>query len=96
MSVGYPPPPPPLPPHTVPGTEEWARHQLQTQFSPDDAKAITDAVATGLVPYVSLWRARTHYARVCHERQWNGHKARLAWAVLEALLKDDIDNDIPF
>lgn len=70
--------------------------QLLTRFSLEDTTAILDIVTRGLVPYPSLWRARTHYARVCHERQWGGHKARLAWAVLEALLKDDIDNDIPF
>ncbi len=85
-----------MPPHTVPGTEEWARDRLLYFFSPDDAKAITDVVAIGLMPYPSLWRARTHYARLCHERRWPGPVARMAWAVLEALLKDDMENDIPF
>lgn len=81
---------------TVPGTEEWARHQLVMEFSPADAKAITDIVGVGLVPYPSLWRARTEYARVCHERQWSGTVARTAWAILEALLKQPAEDDIPF
>lgn len=80
----------------APGTEAWARHQLATLFNHQDVKAITDLVGIGLVPHPSLWRARTHYARVCHERQWPGHTARLAWAILEALLKQPVEDDIPF
>lgn len=76
------------------GTEAWARDQLQGMPS-GDAKAITDLIGTAMVPYPSLWRARVHYARVCHERRWPGRFARLAWAIMEALLKQ-YEDDIPF
>jgi len=92
-----PPPPPPLDPAQVPGTEVWARRQLQTIMAADDAKAVTDIVAWYLAqPYVpGLGEARVYYARVCHERRWAGHTARLAWACVEALLKP-VEDDIPF
>lgn len=80
-----------------PGTPEWAQWQIRNVFTDDaDRKAITDTVALGLVPYPSLGRARTRYAMVCHDRQWAGWQARLAWAVMEALLQDPMDDDIPF
>lgn len=81
--------------HTIPGTEEWARDQLRA-MPIDDAKAIIDAVGFGLVPYPSLWRARAHYARVCHERHWDGPDARRAWAIVEALLRQPEEDSIPF
>lgn len=86
-------PPPPCPPAD---TEEWAAWQLRHTFTPDDARAITDLVGVCMVPYPSLWRGRVPYARVCHERRWQGWYARLAWECMEALLKDDMDDDIPF
>lgn len=95
MTVGYPPWPNTV--ATSPGTEAWAREQVAL-LNYADARAITDLVGIGLVPYVSPWRARTHYARVCHERCWSGPFARHVWTVIEALLKaaDPMDNDIPF
>lgn len=87
-------PPPPIP---TPSTEEWARWQLAHEFTDDaDRRAITDIVAAGLVPYPCAWRARVHYARACTDRRWSGWHARLAWAIVEALLKDPLDEDIPF
>ena len=87
-----PPPPPP-----TPGTVEWAQWQLQHGFTDDaDRRAITDVVAAGMVPYADTWRARQHYARACTERHWLGWQARLAWAIVEALLKERLDDDIPF
>lgn len=80
----------------APGTPEWAQWQLRYVFEPVDAKAITDCVAHGLVPYASAWRARTMYAGKCHERRWEGWQARLAWACIEAILKPIEDDDIPF
>jgi len=89
--MNAPPPPPP------PGTEAWAQWQINNAFTDDtDRKAITDVVAAGLVPYPCLDRARMHYARACHERQWQGWQARLAWACIEALLKNPLDDSIPF
>lgn len=86
------PPPPPMP-----GSEEWARWQIVNAFKDDaDQRAITDIVAAGLVPRPSLWAARQHYARACTERHWMGWQARLVWAIVEALLKDPLDADIPF
>lgn len=90
---------PPPPCTDTPGTEVWARWQLANAFTEDtDRKAITDVVAAGLVPHPSLSRARMHYAMACHARGWQGWQARLAWACVEALLKDPLANDdnIPF
>lgn len=86
------PPPPP-----APGTPEWAQWQIVNTFTDEaDRWAIINTVAAGLVPYPSLSRARMHYAMTCHARQWQGWQARLAWACCEALLKDPMDDDIPF
>lgn len=79
----------------TPGTEQWAVYMLRA-LNPGDARAITDLVARALVPYPSLWRARTDYARVCHERHWSGEFARAAWAIMEALLRQPEDDSIPF
>lgn len=87
----------PAPPEPTPGTPEWAQWQIQHAFTDDaDRRAITDVVAAGMVPYPCLGRARTHYAMACHARQWAGWQARLAWACCEALLKDPLEDDIPF
>lgn len=88
---------PPPPCTDTPGSEDWARWMLLHTFTDDaDRRAITDIVAAGLVPRPSLWRARTHYALTCHDRRWAGWQARLVWAIIEALLKDPLDEDIPF
>lgn len=87
------PPPPP-----APGTPDWAQWQIVNTFTDEaDRWAIINTVAAGLVPYPSsLGRARMHYAMACHARQWQGWQARLAWACVEALLKDPMDEGIPF
>lgn len=77
-----------------PGTPEWAQWQLRNVFDPGDARAVTDLLAAGLTSNPYTWHARTEYAKLCHDRRWQGWQARLAWACIEALLiKDD---DIPF
>lgn len=83
----------------IPGSEEWAHWQLANAFTDDaDRRAITDVVASGMLPHPSAWRARVHYARACGERCWPGWQAKLAWAIVEALLADPLanDDDIPF
>lgn len=95
--MAWTPPPPQEVSAFPPGTPEWAQWNIVNTFTTDaDRKTVTDIVARGLVGYPSLSRARMYYAAACHERQWAGWQARLAWACIEALVKPAEDDDIPF
>lgn len=88
MTLPLPPPQPTI------NTPAWARHQLQA-FTVDDQRAITDLVAQGVVSRM-LFQLRVPYAKECMERQWPGWQARLAWTIIELLVRGTENDDIPF
>jgi hypothetical protein len=95
MTLPLPPPQPTI------NTPAWAQQQLQA-FTVEDQRAITDLVAQGVVGK-SLFNIRVPYAKECMERHWPGWMARLAWTIIELLVRDARnlgpgtgDDDIPF